>query len=109
MFEELLKEIKDTLDNTKYVVVVPVPHKKLWEDLCDVLQSTGFASFARTWTRVKNEYWEDYKEETVMCFRAVDKRITLSYTYRSYYKFSDKDFSKFLDIPLSTPKCLRRL
>ena len=41
MFEELLKEIKDTLDNTKYDVVVPVPHKKLWGDLCDVLQSTG--------------------------------------------------------------------
>lgn len=108
MFEKLLKEIKDTLDNTKYVVVVPVPSKKLWEDLCDVLQSTRFASFNSGWARVKNEYWEEYKEETVMCFR-VSNSVVLSYSCRSYQPLRDYKKYKFLDIPLNTPKCLRRL
>lgn len=108
MFEELLKEIKDILENTEYVVVVPVPRKKLWEDLCDTLESTRFASFLSNWTRVKEAYWEEYKEETVMCFRR-HNGVLLSYTYRSYYLFSNNKKFKFLEIPLNTPKCLRRL
>ena len=108
MFEELLKEIKDTLENTKYIVVVPVPHKKLWEELCNTLEGTKFAFFTGDWETVKHRYWEDYKEETVMCFRR-HNAVHLSYSYRSYHSFNNNKEFKFLEIPLNTPKCLRRL